>query len=446
MKRYSEYCRRAENVKNWLAPSRFGLFYHWGIITAGGCTQQIAGHPLYFKNTEEFEAAIPAPEVIAKNLVDSAVDAGAKYIIFTLIHTCDAMLLLYPSKLPGFINRTRKDYISAVLNEAEAQNVKCLLYFPCCPDDHWKTPEGTWIDESYKERDNFAKLMKEIIIELVEMHGKKIAGFWMDGGLIPSVADFPSFVRKLLPEAIFNANNWTTFDFPGMDMAATEFINSSRKTPVYNRPSAMFHPDKVTFKIAPPANDFIEDIPTCNNWFHHEHKNRHNPKNWKEYLNSRKPYLEDKTYFVKEMISSLGQRGQWNYVLGIGPKLDGTIPDEFRSMFSNMQSFMAWAGEAVYNTTGGVNSLLLPGWWSDGAFGSITQSLENSNIHYAHVTTAPEKDNAIKIQCAGYIPQKITDLRTGVNVKFEFNGTLTIYNTDWDDVRNYGDKIFKIEF
>ncbi|MCC6579423.1 MAG: hypothetical protein IT440_03220 [Phycisphaeraceae bacterium] len=445
MKRDQDYQRRTENVGKWLGPSRFGLFFHWGIATGGGFTNPGSGRSLRFTSVAEFEAAVPPPTTFARNLVANATAVGAKYIIFTLIHTGDALLLLYPTKLPGFINKTRNDYVGAVLDECAARGVKCLLYFPCCPDQCWNTPGGPWIDEHYKGREDFAALMKLIIAELTAAHGSKLAGFWMDGGLIPSVADFPAFVRTLLPEAVFNVNNWTRFDFPGMDMCTTEFCDRDLASPLYNRPGALRQPHKL-WKFLPPPDDFNEDIPTCNNWFHHEGESWYTPDEWQGHLNARKPYLADKTYLVKELVTSLGQRGQWNYALGIGPKLDGTLPNEFKPMFANLAAFMAWAKESIHGTTGGINSLLAPGWWNDGAFGSITRSLAEPETYYIHVTTPPETEGFVRVPGAGYVPEMVADLRTGAPVEFKVDGTLIIQSGGWGDVAECGDKVFKLRF
>ena len=84
--------------------------------------------------------------------------------------------------------------------------------------------------------------------------------------------------------------------------------------------------------------------------------------------------MKDRTYLVKQMVSSLGQRRQWNFALGIGPMIDGKLPACFSPMIENTGRFLAWAGESIYDTMGGEGSALNPGWFNDGAYGSITVS------------------------------------------------------------------------
>ena len=451
MKICKDYLRRKENIGKWFGPARFGLFYHWGLFTAGGSTSVHEDHyfPMHLKSVEEFEAATPAPEVVAKNMLDAACQVGARYITFTMVHTCDAMLWLYPSKAPGYLRKTKQDYLGAVLDECARRDVKCIVYFPNSAGEHWNSGGTEWIDERYSTQENFAELMRFVFRELFERYGDKIAGFWMDGCNIPHASSLAEYARSLKEDIIFNINNETDFDVAGMDMCTTEFL-AKESFPSYNRPDGLSVPNHKPATPLPPK-DFNEDIPTCNGWWNHEYEERYNPGAWQEYLKDRKPYVEDKTYFVKEMLASLGQRGQWNYTLGIGPKLDGTMPEEFRPMFENMHRFMGWAGEAIYNTTGGEGSLIRPGWWNwwhngkGKTFGSVTRSLCDEALYYLHVTTAPE-DVTLQLQTNGAVPSSITDLRTGKRVSFGIKGRLIIHNDDWNDVGDYGAKIFQVKF
>lgn len=69
------------------------------------------------------------------------------------------------------------------------------------------------------------------------------------------------------------------------------------------------------------------------------------------------------TFLVRQMVSSLGQKRQWNYAVGLGPRIDGSLPEMLRPAIENMGRFMSWASESIYDTTGGEGSPLNPGWF-----------------------------------------------------------------------------------
>ena len=125
MTRSPLWLARRERLMKWWAEARFGLFYHYGLFTGGGCSvRESAGYPgesLKYPTAEAFDAATPDPEVVAANLCDAAVRAGARYVILTALHSGEAMCVLFPTRNPAYNYRTRKDYIGAFLDAAHAR-------------------------------------------------------------------------------------------------------------------------------------------------------------------------------------------------------------------------------------------------------------------------------------------------------------------------------------
>ena len=209
----------------------------------------------------------------------------------------------------------------------------------------------------------------------------------------------------------------------------TVFHTSEHYCPMY--------PSQVDGFVVHTHKDYNEDIPTCNQWWH-----RSPFITEKAMLEG--PYVQDPTFMVKEMVSSLGQRGQWNYAHGLGPAIDGTQPAIFKPMLDNMHRFMAWAGQAIYRTTGGEGAPLQQGWTADGGFFSITVSLDDPNVLYLHVTTAPSRDRLV-VQHYGRPVRSICDLRSGATLSFSYQGYLSIPGLEWTDVAAYGDKVLRVE-
>src|SRR5690606_31058778 len=99
-----------------------------------------------------------------------------------------------------------------------------------------------------------------------------------------------------------------------------------------------------------PPDDFNEDIPNCASWWYWKNRGRFAAG----ISNKEKPYLDDKFFLLKQLISSLGQRGQWNFTLGLPVLIDGTVEEMYWPMLDAVSEFLKWGSEAVYNTTGGI--------------------------------------------------------------------------------------------
>jgi hypothetical protein len=423
--------RRKQQAAKWFAPARFGLFYHWGLYTGGACADWA---PLAYPDVDSFERAAPDPNAVAKNMVDAAVCCGARYITLTALHTSGAYCVLYPTQQPGFVLRTRLDYIGAFIREAARRSIKPILYVP--PDvNHWNKMGGVWLEEGYRDEASFAKLIFGIVEELAGQHGNALGGFWIDG-MTGSLASLPARIHQLLPDSIVINNNNTFLYTADVDYGCTEFVGPHVPDPAYCRPVAL---RKVNdWNVAIPGSDFNEDIPTCNHWWHRDIPGP-----------NAEPYLADPNFLTRQMLSSLGQRGQWNFALGIGPMIDGRMPPVFEPSLNRLSEFMSWGGEAVYNTTGGEHGFIPPGWfnapWSPGGFCSVTISLADPSVHYVIVTTAPPVP-AAGFHTGGRVPSRITDLRTGQKLSFDMHAGFILKEVDWSDVNRYGAKVLKVAF
>ncbi|MDZ4815110.1 MAG: alpha-L-fucosidase [Verrucomicrobiota bacterium] len=436
-----EHVRRQKRLKAWFSPGRFGLFYHWGLFTGGGNSAQASWKaPLRFQSISALEQLAPDPETLAHNLVQTALKVRAQYITFTVVHSCGGWAVLFPSRVPGFMHVATRDYVGALLAEAHKRQIRCILYLPGSMG-HWDSPGGPWVGEPLRSAEGFAAGLRYLVRELAEKYGSRIDGFWLDG-LDPLLFDLPELMHTLLPEAVVMVNNFTRFNVPGMDCSTTEFLPSS-PDPIYNRPNGLIKPIDWIAGMMPPMKDFNEDIPTCNDWWHGAPPYNEDWIKPYAYRQGQGHYQRDPLFWIREMLCSLGMRGQWNYTMGLGPLLDGTVPPEFLGMIEKMEDFMGWASESILNTTGGEGSGLVPGWCNDGAFAPVTVSLSDPSLHYVHVTQAPSTDY-LRIQTSFYRVEKVEHLRTGKPVPFSQNGALEIRPENWNDVGEYGAQVFRV--
>jgi hypothetical protein len=429
-----EYQERQKRVSQWYAPARFGLFCHWGLFTGGGDSSIDEPHPFLYNTVAEFEEAARDPDVIASNLVATARRMGARYITFTLLHSCDRHAVMFPAKTPGFKVKTTKDYIGALAARCRQEQIPLLLYL-CGGSDHGFTKEGTWLEESLRDEKKYVAATKGLLDELAALHPNEIAGFWIDG----RASDLPAYMRQRFPGCIVIHNNdgnfgWGDTGDPNIDYGTTEFL-SGPADPDYSRPSGLVKTES-RWNLLPPRRDYNEDIPSVGAWWYQPA----GPNN-DGYRSS--PYAKTPTFIVKQMVSSLGQRREWNFALGVGPMVDGKLPPSLEPMIESLHSYFVWASESIYNTVGGEGSALNPGWWNDGAYGSITVSRSDPKLLYIHVTTAPKADN-VRVPNNGYKVASVVDLRTDNPMPFTDNGVLIIRTQDWSDVEAFGDKVFKV--
>lgn len=442
------HVRRLAQVRKWFAPARFGLFYHWGLFTGGGCTSSAERWqaPLKYPTPADLERAAPDPAAVAANLAENARRCGAKYATLTALHSCDGYCVIYPTQLAGVVHRTRLDYLGEFIRACAARDIKPLVYVPCGPE-HWNTPGGPWLGEGLRDKASFARFLAGLVDELVARHGQRVGGFWIDG-MTEETRPLPAHIHRVLPDAIVINNNNTFLDLDEVDYGTTEFL-AGEPDPAYCRPSALRRSEP-RFGVTQPGRDFNEDIPTCNQWWYAEGLAACSAATWASYERDRAPYLADPNFLVRQMLSSLGQRGQWNYALGVGPRVDGSLPPEFAPSFARLAEFLAWGGAAVYGTTGGEGSVLTPGWfsapWSNSAgYCSVTVSLANPAIHYLLVTSAPNTPSAA-FHTNGRVPARVTDLRTGAAVPFTMGAGVWLKDLDWSDVDRYGAKVFRLDF
>ena len=425
-----------KRVDAWYSGARFGMFYHWGMFTGGDGASYIGSEkPPRFQTVAAFEKAAPSPDVFAGNLVSMTKRVGAKYLILPVEHSCEQHMVLFPTRVPEFLYKTKRDYFGAVLRKAHANGIKVVAYFTARPH-HYKSFGKIYISGIKGDHNSpdavakFQDILTRLFADMRERYGKdSIDGFWMDGfsGWNPVIKSFPNAVRIGNNHLIFKNMH------PPSDICAKEFT-SGPCDPPYSRPSGMVKPllrwgdDHLS-----PRKDYMEDIPHCGGWWYHGHpiKNK---------------YTKDPTFIVKQMVCSLGTRRKWNYAVGIGPTLEGKAPKSLVPVVDALGAFMKWAGPAIYGTIGGEGAPLQGGWLNSGAYGVVTVSLSERNTYYLIVTEAPTKftRNYLRVQHDWIAVESVSDLRTGKAVEFDMNGSLNIHNGDWSDIERYGAKIFKI--
>jgi len=306
----------------WFSDAKLGIFIHTGIYAVDGIDESWSfhnkkiSHADYMKQLKGFTLKNYDPAFWAELIQQS----GARYAVVTTKHHDG--VAMYDTKMNdlSIVKATpaKKDMIKPFFEELRKRNIKCGAYYSLID---WTYPDypGFLKDSSkYKVEDDYARwnrfrdFFQGQISEISAKFNPDL--WWFDGDWEHSAEQWESEkVRTMIlaknPKAIINGRLQGYGDYD---------------TPEQN------------FPVSKPKYNWWELCMTSNdNWgFHHD-------ENWKT------PY-EIITIFV-DAVSNGG-----NLLLDMGPKEDGTIPEEQVLLLRELGSWNKKHSEAIFNTVGGI--------------------------------------------------------------------------------------------
>ena len=325
----------------WFADAKLGIFIHAGIYSVDGIDESWSFHnrkikyPDYMKQLNGFTLKKYDPAFWA----DLIQESGARYSVITTKHHDG--VAMYDTRMNdlNILKKTsaKRDMIKPFFEELRKRNIKCGAYYSLID---WSYPDypGFLTDSSrYKvtgDYDRWNRFRAFFQGQIKEINTKfKPDLWWFDGDWEHSAEEWESQkVRHIIlsenPKAIINGRLQGYGDY---------------ETPEQNFPVS--RPDYKWWELCMTTND---------NWgFHHDN-------NWKT------PY-EVITIFV-DAVSNGG-----NLLLDMGPKEDGTIPEEQINVLKELGAWNKKNGEAIFNTIGGI---------SQGHFyGPTTLSKDSTNLY-----------------------------------------------------------------
>lgn len=306
----------------WFADAKLGIFIHAGIYAVNGVDESWSFHNKkisyadYMKQLKGFTLKKYDPAMWA----DLIAESGAKYSVITLKHHDG--VAMYDTKLNNLsivkATPAKRDMIKPFFEELRKRNIKCGAYFSLLdwayPDypGFLKDSNRYILADNYDRWDKFRHFFQGQIKEIGQQFNPDL--FWFDGDWEHSAEEWEAEkVRKIIldknPNAIINGRLQGYGDY---------------ETPEQN------------FPVSRPKFNWWELCMTSNdNW------GFHNDSNWKT------PY-EVITIFT-DAVSNGG-----NLLLDIGPKEDGTIPEEQINILKELGAWNKRNGEAIFNTVGGI--------------------------------------------------------------------------------------------
>jgi len=351
-----------EQRMQWWHEARFGMFIHWGLYSTLGRHEWVMedeGIPVaeYEQLARNFK---PKPNG-ARAWARLAKQAGQKYMVMTTKH--HEGFCLFNSKLTDYCAPKQgpgRDLVAEYVEAARAEGRRVGFYYSLMD---WHHPDGARCATDEQARRRFVDYIHGQIRELLTNYGT-IDVLWYDVSWPLDARGWESekmneMVFKLQPNIIVNNRNQLPGDF------AT--------------PEQRIEADKRAWESCMTMND---------SWGYQRADD-----NWKT----------PKTV-VRNLITCARDTG--NYLLNIGPKPDGSIPEESVAILTSVGKWTDRNGESIYHT-----EVCQP---SRSNYASFTR---HGNTLYMHVYFWPGET----VTMAGLMStvKSARLLATGTPVKFE---------------------------
>jgi alpha-L-fucosidase len=292
----------------WWHEARFGMFVHWGLYS-------VLGHHEWAMENE----AIPVVEYqqlarqfnpkpnAAREWARLARRAGQKYIVMTTKHhegfclfNTQTTSYCAPQQGPG------RDLVKEYVDAARAEGLRVGFYYSLMD---WHHPDGARCADDEAARKRFVEYIHTHIRELMSNYGK-IDILWYDVSWPLDAKGWESekmneMVFKLQPDIIVNNRNKLDGDF---------------STP------------EQRIEAAKPGRAWEACMTMNDSWGYQRADD-----NWKS-----------PRQVLRNLISCSRDGG--NYLLNIGPKADGSIPEDSVRILSTVGQWMDRNGQSIYGT------------------------------------------------------------------------------------------------
>jgi alpha-L-fucosidase len=307
----------------WFEDAKLGIFIHYGIYAVNDVSESWSFHnkqvtwPAYMSQLSGFTASKYDPTAWA-NLFK---EAGACYTVITTKHHDGVALWDTKEKHYDVIRNTpaKRDLIDPLVNALRKNNIKVGAYF-------------SLIDWSHPDYPGFLKDSSRYKVANEPARWKKFQGFFQN--------QLSELSTRFNPDLWWFDGDW--------EHSAEEWESSKVRANLLARNPATiingrlqgygdYETPEQNFPVTRPSFKWWELCMTTNdNWGY-----RKSDSNWKT------PY-EVISIFV-DAVSNGG-----NLLLDIGPKQDGTIPDEQVHILKELGAWNKRNGSAIFNTIGGI--------------------------------------------------------------------------------------------
>lgn len=331
----AEIAAQRDQRMQWWREARFGGFIHWGPYAMPAQGEWVMYLEQWSKPDYEAQAAsmLDPTRFDARAWVSMAKQAGQKYLVITAKHHDG--FSMYKTRVRGFdpihhesspggyniVDYTpyHSDPLLALSQECTRQGIKFCIYYSILDWHHGsQTPiyDGSGLTAIQPEQKaRYVSQMKEQLRELVEGYHPDV--LWFDGDwggndwwwAVDDGAALYRYLRVLRPSLVINER-------VKRDAGLGDFRS----------------PEQVI-----PATGLPYDWETCmtmnGSWGYHAGDN-----DWKPVAT-----------LIRNLVDIASKGG--NFLLNIGPKADGSVPQESIEQLKAIGEWMGTYGESIYATT-----------------------------------------------------------------------------------------------
>ncbi len=337
----------------WWREARFGLFVHWGLYSGaagewdgrkygGGVEwiQHYAGVPTAEYGRRMIPRFKPNPD-FARQWAALAKEAGMKYLVFTSKH--HEGFALHNSAVTDFdaYDVTGRDLVKEISEAVRAQGLKLGYYHSVIDWHHPDFPvRGTGLPHPLQKAEGdhdqgrvlkrYQDYLHAQALELVSHYGQ-VDVLWWDyskpqaEGETWRANELMAMVRKHQPNIIMNNRLYNTPDLEKDPIRRLKNFDTSKgdfTTPEQSIPSTGI-----------PGVDWETCMTMNNTWGYSAHDN-----NWKPV-----------STLIRNLVDIASKGG--NYLLNVGPKVDGSVPEESVQRLKEIGAWMRKNGESIYATS-----------------------------------------------------------------------------------------------
>ena len=383
---------------------RLGMFVHWGIYSVGEWhEQEQMRREISRADYEKFMERFTAEKFRADDFVEVAESAGAEYIVITAKHH-DGFCMWDTATTDYKVTNTpaRRDVIKELAEACRRRGMKLGFYYSN-PDWHHpnahnakSTHQLPMEPDDVPDMEKYIVYVKAQVTELLSNYGEIVCFFWD----IPTNIDLPemdALVRRLQPGIMVNDRGWG---------------------------------NKATCDYSTPERDYEWDLV---NGRHIESCDSVGVQSW--------GYRADEDYhthgYLTRNIDRYLSTGA-NFLLNVGPKADGTIPDEVRAIMVGVGKWYGKVSDSFRNvkTLTDLKLAIAPN-------AVVTRRDDTLFVHFPTGLDATGLD----LRPLTVMPERATLLNTGkaLNARVEFmpwnagrfdRETLHVWGIPADDLAN----------
>lgn len=412
----------------WWREARFGMFVHWGLYS--GLAGTWAGKPVGTKGGMEWiqqrvkadtktyaQKAIPLfkpkPD-FAKEWAQLAKTAGCKYVVFTTKH--HEGFALHDSKVSDFDAGSilKRDLVKEIVDACRAEGLRVGFYYSVIDWHHDQYAygfskqlphplKGKPYPNGERDHKKYIEFMHSQMNELVSNYGQIDIMWWdysaqdFQGDEAWRAFDLMKMVREKQPLIIMN-NRLFRIPEAGWVSMGTEGY-TAKLDPRYGD---FITPEQHIPATGMPGIDWETCMTMNTSWGYSEHDH-----NWKS-----------EETLIRNLVDIASKGG--NYLLNIGPKGDGSVPEQSVKAMTAISKWMKVNGEAIYATTASPFEKL--------EWGRCTKKVTpEGGTLYFHIFEVPADGRIVVPEMRAKIV-KAKLLATGADVKFSTEGNNVVLN------------------